>query len=245
MGGALALGLVGYLAVLATSSAPTSRPLVDARMLGESPVAASLVAPVVAPVAGPVAGSAAAPAEVLAPASAVSSTVSADWVASTSAATGIPVPAVRAYAAAQLASDPACALGWTTLAGIGWVESHHGTIEGRTIGEDAQPSAPILGIPLGELDRAYGPMQFIPSTWAVWGADGDGDGVADPQDLDDAALAAAHYLCHSGVLSSAPVWSAAIFSYNHSDEYVQQVYRAAQEYADRATQGDRGGKRTK
>ena len=40
-------------------------------------------------------------------------------------------------------------------------------------------------------DRAVGPMQFIPSSWAVWGRDGDGDGRSDPSDIDDAALATA------------------------------------------------------
>ncbi len=44
-------------------------------------------------------------------------------------------------------------------------------------------------------DRAVGPMQFLPGTWGRWGSDGDRDGVSDPQDVDDAALAAARYLC--------------------------------------------------
>ena len=41
-------------------------------------------------------------------------------------------------------------------------------------------------------------MQFIPSTWALYGADGNGDGVADPFNIFDAAAAAAHYLCRAG-----------------------------------------------
>ena len=44
-------------------------------------------------------------------------------------------------------------------------------------------------------DRAVGPMQFIPSTWSVIGVDGDNDGKRNPQDIDDAALATAVYLC--------------------------------------------------
>ena len=44
-------------------------------------------------------------------------------------------------------------------------------------------------------DRAVGPMQFIPSTWSVVGVDGDSDGTRNPQDIDDAALATAVYLC--------------------------------------------------
>ena len=46
-----------------------------------------------------------------------------------------------------------------------------------------------------KFDRAVGPMQFIPSTWSVVGVDGDGDGKRNPQDIDDAALATAVYLC--------------------------------------------------
>src|SRR5690349_23135440 len=50
------------------------------------------------------------------------------WVASAAGRAGIPAPAVRAYANAQLSEPDGCSVGWTTLAGIGWVESHHGTI---------------------------------------------------------------------------------------------------------------------
>ena len=88
----------------------------------------------------------------------------------------------------------------------------------------------------GTWQRATGPLQFIPSTWERWGSDGDGDGVADPQDIDDAAYAAARYLCASGAdLATGPGWSAAVFSYNHSDAYVRSVYDAAQAYADRTS----------
>ncbi len=47
-------------------------------------------------------------------------------------------------------------------------------------------------------DHAVGPLQFIPSTWETWGTDADGDGVADPNDIDDAACAAVAYLCADG-----------------------------------------------
>jgi membrane-bound lytic murein transglycosylase B len=178
------------------------------------------------------------------------SAVSAAWVARTAAAAGIPAPAVRAYGAATLreaAADPGCHLGWTTLAGIGWVESQHGTLGGARLGVDGRSSRRIDGPVLdgsgdvaavpgstGSWERATGPLQFLPSTWARWGSDGDGDGVADPQDLDDAAYAAARYLCASGGdLGTGSGWSAAVFSYNHSTTYVRSVYDAAQAYADR------------
>ena len=177
------------------------------------------------------------------------------WVAATAAKAGIPAAAVRAYADAQLAEPRGCDVGWTTLAGIGWVESQHGTIGGRTLGDDGRSSTPILGPALnghGELaaipatpettawhgdrswDHAVGPLQFIPSTWETWGADGDGDGTADPNDLDDAAYAAVLYLCADGHdLTSGAGWADAVFSYNHAQSYVDSVYAAATAYADR------------
>ena len=173
------------------------------------------------------------------------------WVRRTAAATGIPEPAVAAYGAAVLKLPDGCQLGWTTLAGIGWVESQHGTIDGRTLGADGVSSETILGPALdGEKfaairatpestalhgnpvwDHALGPLQFIPSTWKRWGTDGDGDDVADPHDLDDAAAAAAAYLCHGGYdLTTSKGWSAAVFSYNHENAYVVSVYQAADRY---------------
>jgi membrane-bound lytic murein transglycosylase B len=180
------------------------------------------------------------------------SVVSPNWVTSTASASGIPSPAVRAYGTATLrsgADDPGCHLAWTTLAGIGWVESHQGTIGGRTLDADGRPDRPITGVTLdgsgqvaevpdgsGGYQRAVGPLQFIPSTWATWRSDGDGDGVADPQDVDDAAYAAARYLCASGAdLATGPGWSTAVFSYNHSTAYVRSVYDTAQVYADRTS----------
>jgi hypothetical protein len=145
------------------------------------------------------------------------------------------VPAARAYARAQLARPQGCELGWTTLAGIGWVESQHGTLDGRTLADDGTSSTPIVGPALGGgLDHAYGPMQFLPSTWARWASDGDGDGTADIDDLDDAAMTAMRYLCGTGQdLATGAGWSAAVFAYNHSQDYVDQVYVAATAYAQR------------
>lgn len=176
------------------------------------------------------------------------------WVRDTAARAGIPEPAVRAYANAQLGEPRDCDVGWTTLAGIGWVESHHGTIGGRTLGADGRSSSRILGPALDgrrfaavpatrtttpwhgdpRWDHAVGPLQFIPSTWETWGADGDGDGVADPNDLDDAAYTAVRYLCADGHdLSTGSGWADAVFSYNHAQSYVDAVHTAATAYADR------------
>ncbi len=176
--------------------------------------------------------------------------VSAAWVTRTAAQAGIPEPAVRAYGAATLAenrAEPACHLGWTTLAGIGWVESQHGTIGGRTLGSDGRSVPPVFGPALdghgdvaaireydGSWARAVGPLQFLTTTWTTWASDGDGDGVSDPQDLDDAALAAARYLCAAGGdLVTGSGWVAAVRAYNHADSYVRAVYSAASAYATR------------
>ena len=182
--------------------------------------------------------------------------VDGQWLETVSASTDIPVPALRAYARVQLAGSAGCPIGWTTLAGIGSVESHHGTLGGRRVADDGRPSSAILGpaldgsgefaaIPAGAESRAWhgdtrwehavGPMQFLPSTWATWATDGDGDGRADPHDLDDAAAAAARYLCASGAdVTTGEGWSAAVLTYNPADSYVRAVHAAATTYAARA-----------
>ena len=171
------------------------------------------------------------------------------------AASGIPEVALRAYeaaAASLAASDPGCALPWWLLAGIGRVESNHGRFAGAVLLEDGTSSPPVIGIPLDgregvalitdsddglldgdtTYDRAVGPMQFIPTTWAGWQSDGDGDGRADPHDIDDAALAAGRYLCGGGAdLSTEDGLRSAVFRYNHSDAYVDLVLAIGRAYA--------------
>ncbi|GAA1334720.1 lytic murein transglycosylase [Saccharothrix algeriensis] len=183
------------------------------------------------------------------------------WAQALSEKTDVPARALHAYATADLAmqaAQPSCRVSWATLAGIGRVESHHGTLGGLRLGEDGRPSKPIIGIPLdgkpgvraiadsdgGALDgdptwdRAVGPMQFIPTTWARYASRANGDGnPPDPQDIDDAALAAARYLCSSGGdLGTGQGWWAAVLAYNNSVKYGQDVYSGADAYA-RAGQG--------
>ncbi|HEX6449934.1 MAG TPA: lytic murein transglycosylase [Trebonia sp.] len=180
------------------------------------------------------------------------------WAARAAAATGIPDRAFLAYASADLtieAEQPACGLGWNTLAAIGTVESANGTYGGTTLLASGYTSKPIIGVPLdggkfgggtvaaipdtdhGRLDgdprwdHAVGPFQFLPSTWVRWGADGNGDGIASPNQIDDVALAAARYLCAPGTMTNAAGWRAAVFSYNHSNAYVNEVAGIANRYA--------------
>jgi membrane-bound lytic murein transglycosylase B len=170
------------------------------------------------------------------------------------ASNGVPQAALRAYRAAEATmsiADPSCRLSWGLLAGIGRVESDHGRFAGARLRSDGTSRPQILGLPLngvgpvaaisdtdaGSLDgdrrwdRAVGPMQFIPSTWAIVGVDGDGDGKRNPHDLDDAALAAAAYLCVGDRdLSTRNGLREAVYSYNHSDEYVALVTGVANTY---------------
>jgi len=179
-----------------------------------------------------------------------------DWADRVSAKTAIPARSIVAYAEAELSlrtSDPACNMNWATLAGVGRVESHHGRYGGSNIGGDGILTPPIIGIPLdgapgvraipdtdgGRLDgdarwdRAVGAMQFLPTTWERWGERAGGDGAApDPQDIDDAALSAAGYLCASGGdLASAAGWWQAVLTYNASVAYGQNVFSGADAYA--------------
>lgn len=174
--------------------------------------------------------------------------------------TGISTQAVAAYGnAALIAAEswPECGITWTTLAGIGYVETRHGTYTGRVFGGSSLDgngvaSPPIIGIPLDgspglariedtdggrfdgdtELDRAVGPMQFIPESWERYGRDANGDGYADPHQIDDAALSAAHLLCTTGGNLTTPEgWTQALFAYNMSNEYLINVRDAAASYA--------------
>ncbi|MGW7083033.1 lytic transglycosylase domain-containing protein [Streptomyces sp. NPDC054871] len=157
---------------------------------------------------------------------------------------GLPATVLDAYkkAEASLAtSQPGCKLPWELLAAIGKVES--GQARGGKVDANGTTLAAILGPPLngngfakitdtdggaydGDTthDRAVGPMQFIPSTWATWAQDGNADGKKDPNNIYDAALAAGRYLCaNDRDLSVEADLHKAILSYNRSTEYLNTV----------------------
>ncbi|MCX4566711.1 lytic murein transglycosylase [Streptomyces albogriseolus] len=157
---------------------------------------------------------------------------------------GIPATVLRAYRAAETSvarTDPGCRLPWELLAAIGKVESGQargGAVDrdGTTLGRITGPALDGRGFALirdtdggahdGDTvyDRAVGPMQFLPSTWARWGTDGNGDGRADPNNVFDAALAAGHYLCAGDRNLGRPAdLDRAVLSYNHSRSYLRLV----------------------
>ncbi|HEX4587846.1 MAG TPA: lytic murein transglycosylase [Mycobacterium sp.] len=163
----------------------------------------------------------------------------------------IPAIALSAYRNAErimAAAYPGCGVSWNLLAGIGRIESLHAN-GGAT---DAHGTAvqPIYGpaldgtLPGNEVivqsrsadrvmyARAMGPMQFLPGTWSRYASDGDGDGTADVQNLFDASLAAARYLCSGGLnLRDPSQVMAAILRYNNSVAYARNVLGWAAAYA--------------
>ncbi len=161
------------------------------------------------------------------------------------AVSDIPPLLLNLYAA-QAAACPG--LPWQVIAGIGKVESNHGRYGGSSIGTDGTVAPPIIGIPLNGTngtasirdtdngrydgdtiwDRAVGPFQFIPSSWAIYGQDGNGDGVRNPNNVYDAVPAAVAHLCPNGTVTDI---EAAIFAYNRSTAYVQLVLEWAARYS--------------
>ncbi|MEO8527688.1 MAG: hypothetical protein ABI435_01270 [Pseudolysinimonas sp.] len=176
------------------------------------------------------------------------------WVSSTAAATGIPARALAAYAGAAMAkaaSMPECGISWNTIAGIGKVESGHGQYAGSSIGADGTVTPPIYGPPLdggdgvqhvpdsdggaidgdATIDRASGPFQLIPQTWRNWHTDGNGDGVEDPQNIEDGAMATVNYLCRVSIhMDTEEGWIAAIKGFNSPASYRELVARYAVQY---------------
>ncbi|MGW3334314.1 lytic transglycosylase domain-containing protein [Streptomyces rubiginosohelvolus] len=172
-----------------------------------------------------------------------------------SAEAGIPASVLTAYKQAErtvATTDPSCRLPWQLLAAIGKVES--GQARGGRVDANGTASPRILGPALngqgfalikdtdggaydGDAvhDRAVGPMQFIPSTWASWGQDANGDGRKDPNNIYDAALAAGRYLCaNDRDLALAADLDQAVLSYNRSTEYLRTV-RSWYSYYQRGT----------
>lgn len=132
--------------------------------------------------------------------------------AATATAGGIPKDFLALYQSAALTCP---GLPWPVLAAVGQVESGHGSNNG--------PSSA----------GAEGPMQFLPSTFAGYAVDGDGDGVSDIWNPPDAIYSAASYLCANGAGNGPRGLYTALWHYNHADWYVLMVVAIAGQIADR------------
>lgn len=110
---------------------------------------------------------------------------------------------------------------WELLAAIGKVECDHG--------RDPDPSCTREGAE--NYAGAGGPMQFLASTWATYGVDADGDHRADRWNPADAIFGAARYLRASGATGDI---QQAIYAYNHSGIYVDNVVALMQKYRQEA-----------
>lgn len=166
---------------------------------------------------------------------------------------GLDLSLVALHAYWEASGAAPCTVPWWVLAGIGRVESHHGTAQGSRVTVEGDTTVTILGIPLdgrpgtaaiadsdGGLidhdatwDRAVGPMQFLPGTWRTVGVDADDDGVVDPNNLNDAAGGAARLLClRHGDLTTEAAQRAALLTYNASVAYGTEVLSWGHRYRD-------------
>jgi membrane-bound lytic murein transglycosylase B len=231
------------------SQVPPVHQAVPALHTAVTPVAA--VSPVLPDLTGPTVISALRPPTPFHVAEGASSAPPPPMIVNSPGALGIPSIALAAYRGAEqkmAVAAPGCGVSWNLLAGIGRIESGHAG--GGAVDARGTAVVPIYGpaldgtLPGNEViissnvgsrptyARAMGPMQFLPGTWARYAADGKGDGVADPQNLFDSALAAAKYLCSGGLnLRDPQQVMAAILRYNNSMAYAQNVLGWAAAYA--------------
>ncbi|WP_370289799.1 hypothetical protein [Nocardioides sp.] len=158
--------------------------------------------------------------------------VAAAALRSAGALDGVPAAALSAYQRAATVINGAssgCRLDWVVLAAVAAVDSDHGRgLPGgpvHTVAADGTVSPAIVGLPLDgqggrglvddtdagaldgdeRFDAPVGPFGLLPSTWTTVAVDADDDGVRNPQDLDDAALATAVLLCNGGADLSQPL----------------------------------------
>ena len=128
---------------------------------------------------------------------------------SSCASTGVPPVLIPIYQRAAATYDLG-PQGPAVLAGINAIETAFGT----------------------NLNTSYagaiGWMQFIQSSWEMYGVDANGDGVKDPYNPEDAIFAAASYLSAAGMPADT---YGAIYAYNHADWYVAEVLENAACYA--------------
>jgi len=133
-------------------------------------------------------------------------------------ASGIPVIPTKMLSLYHAAAKSCPGLSWSILAAIGSIESNNGT-------------SSLPGVDSGSnYMGAEGPMQFEPTTFAAYATVGPGGAIPpSPYDPVDAVYTAATMLCANGASSPSGL-STAIYDYNHSFRYVEEVLEVAKRY---------------
>jgi hypothetical protein len=168
----------------------------------------------------------------------------------------IPTAALVSYQRAAAVIDLAdehCHLDWELLAALGKVLTDHGRADGSELDDRGVARPAVVGERLTgrhgtpriadtdaglldkdlRLDRAVGPMLLLPSVWSVVNVDGDSDGRRNPQDIDDAALSAAVFLCAGpGDFRNASHVRSEIRRYHPGADYAKSVVGVLHAYRD-------------
>ena len=169
-----------------------------------------------------------------------------NWLEQAGAPVELPIP--NEYIPIYKAAEQKFGVSWTLLAAHHRVETRFSTMENMVS-------------PVG----AEGHMQFMPCTFVGWshptckelgqgdispedlidpavisshggyGVDANGDGKADPWDIEDAVFSAANYLAQNGAADGE--LERAIFNYNRSDEYVEDILFFYNQYEEEQNNG--------
>ncbi|MEK4129975.1 lytic transglycosylase domain-containing protein [Solibacillus sp. FSL W8-0474] len=151
----------------------------------------------------------------------------------------IPIEYIPVYVAAEQKYN----VPWTLLAAHHRVETRFSTM--RTlispVGAEGHmqfmpctfvgwkhPSCKDLG--LGEIPEKDKTNPAVIKKYGGYGVDANGDGIADPFDIEDAIFSAAKFLSIAGVRNGE--LKKAVFQYNHSDAYVEDVLYYYKQYRD-------------
>jgi membrane-bound lytic murein transglycosylase B len=179
------------------------------------------------------------------------------WATRIAAVVDIPVNALQAYGYAQVFmanTDPPCQLNWTTLAGVGQIESVHGRAGGAVLLPDGRSDPAIVGPLLdgkhgrplvkdtdagaydgdSHFDRAMGPLRLMPTLWRATAVDANGDGILDPYNIFDSSLTLARAFCSGNEdLRVRADWNRAIGRYHSGVAYARLVFETADDYGRR------------
>ena len=165
----------------------------------------------------------------------------------------IPEAALRAYAYAAwaVAKQKNCNLGWPTLAALGESLSNHGRANDSQLGDDGTTTVPLRGLNLFDpahpqevadtdaglfdgdptKDIPIGPLQIMPSRWEQFNAAVEPDAKPNPDNINDASLTLAGFLCSVGDPSTPDGWANGVQQINANPEFVKHVHAIAKKYS--------------